>query len=120
MLDEYLKWTIILVILRVPLESLLQAFLIRKKKIICKVDNDIDIAYEWTLRGLQGRGFSIVQVAILILGVICTYQTLYSKLANAGYFGPHTPFVIWLKNKFCQILCCRKPIEPSPQTSEPY
>ena len=51
MVDEYLKWSIILLILRAVLESIVQAFLIRKKKIICNTKNDTDIGYEWILSG---------------------------------------------------------------------
>lgn len=51
-MDEYLKWAIVLLVLRALVESVVQAFLIRKKKITCDVDNDDEIGYVWRLSGL--------------------------------------------------------------------
>jgi|688.fasta_scaffold451119_2 hypothetical protein len=79
MTNEYLKWTIILFILRVPLETVVQAVLLKRKKIKCNVPgtDDKEVGIDWLQTSRVGRAFTIIQVVILIIGVISAHQTLF-------------------------------------------
>lgn len=89
MTSEYLKWTIICFILRVIIDTVLQALLLKDGKIICNVVGESGYGSEWLQVSRSGRIFTVIQVIILVIpGTMAVYRTLFSKLADAGFFGP--------------------------------
>lgn len=60
MTAEYQKWTIILFILRVPFETIIQAVLLKRKKIICNVSDSTEIGIDWLQMSKTGKAFTII------------------------------------------------------------
>lgn len=60
MTAEYQKWTIILFILRVPFETIIQAVLLKKKKIKCNVSDATQVGIDWLQMSRAGKVFTII------------------------------------------------------------
>ena len=110
MMGQYLKWSIVLFVLRIIVEPVLQAITLNKKFIICKIESTDPNAhgYEWIETSWRGRGFSTLQVVTLIAGVISVYQTLFSAIANEGFFGPYISFKTIAQNFVCRKVLGKK------------
>lgn len=109
MIGEYLKWTVILFVLRVIIETIIQALVIKKGYIVCNLNgtDPAERGIEWLKTARQGNIVFTIQVVILLVNVINVYQCLYSTPTEKGFFGPnYKTFKQKLKKLLCGY-CCR-------------
>lgn len=104
MIGEYLKWTVILFVLRIIVETIIQAFVMKKGFVVCKLNgtDPAERGVEWLKTARQGKIVVTLQVVTLLISVVHVYQCLYSAPAENGFFGPNYKTI---KQKLKQWLC---------------
>jgi hypothetical protein len=79
-MSEYLKWTVVLFILRVVVKTIIQALVLKKGFVKCKLTSidPEERGYEWEKTARQGNIVLTLQVITLIVAVMQFYQCLYA------------------------------------------
>lgn len=91
MIGEYLKWTVILFVLRIIVETIIQALVMKKGFVVCKLNgtDPLERGFEWVKTARQGKIVVTLQVVTLLISVVHVYQCLYAKPTENGFFGPN-------------------------------
>lgn len=117
-MGKYLKWTVILFVLRIVVETIIQAAVMKKGAVICNVSGEdpAERGVEWLRIKRQGKIVVTLQVVTMIIGVVCVYECLYSALAEHGFFGVNYRTIKQRLKQFVCGCCCR--VESPPKQVE--
>jgi hypothetical protein len=95
--------------MRVIIESLIQAAVMKKRFVVCNVHEGNKFGNEWLQTSHRGKSVITVQVIIAILSIIEVLDCLFNLPAHEGYFGKDfKPMPERFKDAILKKCCSRK------------